>query len=243
MCRLCWLFLLAVSPGLSAESLRAVVSETNIPPFVMSKEDQLSGGLVLDTVAEVAKQLQLPLEVDAIPRGRTEAWLNSGQADIWCFTNPAWVKDPQTLIWSDVMYSNIELLVRLESSHPINTVLDLHGKTIGTSRGFRYPELDPVFAAGFARRDDAISLSQNLQRLKQVRVDVVVADSITFNYYLKSSQQTESAVPIVADPMWTAAINNYCAVSSQDPQKAQLILQALTRIAEQQMTSWLAAYQ
>ena len=240
---LAYLLVALLSFPIMAETLRALISETNTPPFIIDSESSATTGLVIDISKEVANQLGWDLEYLTIPRARTEQWLQSDQADLWCFTSPKWVNEPELMLWSEPLYTTVDLLIRKTSTSPFRQLRDLYRKKVGTSRGFHYPELDALFSTGDASRDDALSLKENLQRLQLDRVDVVISDNFSYSYYINANKDSLETQALVADQIGFEAQASYCAISQSNPQKAAAIHQALATIhAHGYIDLWLRQY-
>ncbi|MEN3156877.1 ABC transporter substrate-binding protein [Alkalimonas sp. NCh-2] len=238
-----FLAMLLLSLPAAADSLRALISETNTPPFIIYSHEATKTGLVIDISNEVAHQLGLEIEYLSIPRARTEQWIQTGQADLWCFTSPKWVREPETMLWSEPLYTTVDLLIRKASTAPFRQLADLYLKKIGTSRGFHYPELEALFATAGASRDDALSLKENLQRLQLDRVDVVIADDFSYNYYMNANKDSAETQALAADQIWSYAQPSYCAISNTNPLKAEAIRRVLADIhANGSIERWLRHY-
>lgn len=213
----------------SNTTIRAIVSDSNTPPYAMFNQyQQLSGGLSKDILDELAALHQKEIVYLALPRARVEQWLHSGEADIACFLNPDWVEQPDELLWSPPLFVTRQLFLRLAGSAKVSNLVDLANKRVGTTRGFTYPELEQVFSLGDVLRDDAHSLQNNIERLKQGRLDVVMSVDLSYYYY----QQTLQDADIVADPIWTDAPAVFCALSRHDTLNAEALYQRLQQLVE-----------
>lgn len=210
-----------------AATLRAIVSESNTPPYIMISDTQVYSGLVMDTLHELGQRLNAEVKHYPIPRARIESWLSVGEADIWCFLNPAWVSQPAGFAWSVPLYQTTEVLVTRQNQPAFTNLTQLYKKRIGTTRGFIYPQLEAAFAAKQLHRDDAISLQQNLERLQQGRLDAVISDSITYQYYA-----TEHLPPLSANNFWSTPVDNFCAVSLANPELAKRITDSLQQMQQ-----------
>ncbi|CAM5209026.1 hypothetical protein [Alishewanella longhuensis] len=81
------------------KTIRAIVSDSNAPPFALFDQDSnLAGGISKDILEALANHSQLVLQYLALPRGRVEQWLLRDDADIACFLNPDWVEQPEQLL-------------------------------------------------------------------------------------------------------------------------------------------------
>ncbi|MDP2716056.1 ABC transporter substrate-binding protein [Rheinheimera sp.] len=209
--------------------IRAVVSDSNTPPYAIFNADKvLQAGLSKDIIDELGRQLNRPVLYLNLPRARVEPWLLQGEAEIACFLNPDWVSQPEQLLWTDALFNTQQLLVRLRQAEPVAAVQHLAGKRVGTSRGFTYPELEQVFRSGDVIRDDAHSLESNLLRLKQGRLDVVMTVDLSYHFYVNTTGDHSFA----ADPLWSAPPAVYCGLSRHDATGAQQLNATLSRMVQ-----------
>ena len=208
-------------------ALRAIVSDSNAPPYaIFDQEGNLAGGISKDILDLLATRSALNLQYLPIPRGRVEQWLSRNEADIACFLNPNWVEQSVTLLWSPVLFTTRQVLIRRSNSPAIVRLTDLLGKRVGTDRGFNYPEFEAVFSQRQIIRDDAISLHSNLSRLQKQRLDAVLTVDLAFAYH----QQQYNFADLAADPMWTAADEVYCAINPNRPELASHLQQLLQQM-------------
>lgn len=223
-------------------NLRAVVSDSNPAPFaIWDARAQMTGGLIPQLLNRVAAELGLPIDYQNIPRARIEAWLRSGQADIACFLNPAWVEQPKAYDWSVPLFQSQQLIIRNVSASPIRQEQDLYGKRVGTTRGFVYPELAQAFAQHQILRDDALTLESNLQRLKQGRLDAVLTVDLSYAHVLQKHPIWRS--DFVAEPLWAEPATLFCAISQQSAERQRLLRQLSRLQAEGHLKLMLQPYQ
>lgn len=226
---------------LLGQPIRAVVSDTNPPPFASFDESgRLISGVAKQLVDTLASDLRSSAEYHNVPRGRVLEWLIAGHADLACFLNPEWVQNHQAVDWSQPLFSSAQVIIRRRDQAAVLNAEALLGLRVGTIRGFVYPEFVQAFASGQIIRDDASSLQANLQRLAQGRVDAVLAVELSLGYTLKQHAQYVGLFAV--DPLWTPAPHLFCAVSQSSPKRMQL-LQQLARIsADGRLAAMLAQY-
>jgi polar amino acid transport system substrate-binding protein len=73
-----WWFLLLLFPtlSLSAEPLRAVVSQTNTAPYaIFDQQQRLSDGIAKELLDALSARLNKSVEYLDLPRGRVVEWL------------------------------------------------------------------------------------------------------------------------------------------------------------------------
>ncbi len=227
-----WLSLLILlsSLTLSADPLRAVVSQTNTAPYaIFDQHNQLAGGVAKELLDDLAARLKKPVLYLDLPRGRVVEWLVTDKADISCFLNPQWVPATYKLSWTPVLFYTRQYIVRRVEDSPVRSNQDLFRKRIGTTRGFSYPELQPLFETNAAVRDDAESLEKNIQRLEQGRLDLVMTVDLSYGHY----QQHFDSSKLAVDPLWAEPVAVYCALNPKHAPLVQDIQQQL-RLMKQQ---------
>ncbi|MBU0914489.1 MAG: transporter substrate-binding domain-containing protein [Gammaproteobacteria bacterium] len=227
-----WWCLLLLFPELvlCAEPLRAVVSQTNTAPYaIFDQQQRLTDGIAKELLDTLAARLSRPVQYLDLPRGRVVEWLVTDQADISCFLNPAWVPANYKLSWTPVLFHTRQYIVRRSGDSPVLSNQDLFRKRIGTTRGFAYPELQPLFETNSAVRDDAESLEKNIQRLEQGRVDLVMTVDLSYGYY----QQHFDTSKLSVDPLWAEPAAVYCALNPKHPLLVQQIQDQLKLMQQQ----------
>lgn len=237
-----WLSLLLLFSNLiwSAEPLRAVVSQTNTAPYaIFDQQQRLSGGIAKELLDALSVRLNRSVEYLDLPRGRVVEWLVTDKADISCFLNPQWVPASYKLSWTPVLFHTRQYIVRRSEDSPVRSNQDLFGKRIGTTRGFSYPELKPLFETNTAVRDDAESLEKNIQRLEQGRIDLVMTVDLSYGHY----QQHFDSSKLAADPLWAEPAQVYCALNPHNSAlvgqiQKQLSLMQQQGIVEKALKRW-----
>lgn len=226
---------------LLGQPLRAVVSDTNPPPFaVFDGAGHLKSGLAKQLIDVIASDLRSAATYQNVPRGRVLEWLDAGQADLACFLNPDWVQNHQAVDWSQPLFTSGQVIIRRRDLAAVLNAEALRGQRVGTIRGFVYPEFEQAFESGEIIRDDASTLQANLQRLAQGRLDAVLAVELSLGYTIKQNPQFVGLFAV--DPLWTPAPQLFCAISQSSPKRMQ-ILQQLARIsADGRLATILASY-
>jgi polar amino acid transport system substrate-binding protein len=227
-----WWYLLLMVPSLlfAAEPLRAVVSQTNTAPYaIFDPQQRLVDGIAKDLLDALATRLNRPVQYLDLPRGRVVEWLLTDKADIACFLNPQWVPASYKLSWTGVLFHTRQYIVRRLEDSPVRSNQDLFHKRIGTTRGFSYPELQPLFETNAAVRDDAESLEKNIQRLEQGRVDLVMTVDLSYGHY----QQQFDSSKLAAEPLWAQPAEVYCALNPHHAVQIEQIQQLFVLMRQQ----------
>lgn len=214
----------------AAEPLRAVVSQTNTAPYaIFDQQQRLVDGIAKDLLDAVAARLNRSVQYLDLPRGRVVEWLITDKADISCFLNPEWIPVTYKLSWTPVLFHTRQYIVRRIADNPVRSNQDLLHKRIGTTRGFSYPELQPLFETNAAVRDDAESLEKNIQRLQQGRVDLVMTVDLSFGHYQRHFDSSKLAV----DPLWSEPAQVYCALNPHHRLQVEQIQKSFVLMQQQ----------
>lgn len=148
--------------GAQDRPLRVAIPQSASPPFVQWRDNQPVGGLDVELARAVATQLRLNAELLALPRGRVEAALAAGDADLACDITPT----ARTLPASAVLFETQDLLLGHESARMPDAPEQIApGTVVGTVQGQPQPALEPLFASGQLKRDEAQNDEKLLRKL------------------------------------------------------------------------------
>ena len=221
------LFAFAVFTAVAnARSLTFLVPESSLVlPYANAENGQVRSGLHRDLAELLGERLNHDIEYIIVPRARVDEQLNSGKADIRCYTRPDW-----SLIrahYTQPILTITESIVRRADTPSINSIAALEGQRIGTVTGYYYPVLDH-FGADMAAswRDNAPSHLHNLEKLKRGRIQYVYMDD-TFLAY----RGMEHSPWLVRD-FEINRFNVYCAVLPGSPVTVDRVNSALTAMIE-----------
>ncbi len=152
------------------------------PPFMLTNPQQMPvGGILFDLYQLLAGAVQRPLHIEAIPRKRVTDLLLRGELDLYCNGTPEWFVEP-ALRWSPPLFVHRDLYI---SATPYKDFADFsrrsQGKT-GTTFGYVYPTLAPLFASGQLQRVDSYSPAESLRHLQKKNLSAVVVSELEFAY-------------------------------------------------------------
>jgi ABC-type amino acid transport substrate-binding protein len=147
-------------------TLRVAVSRSLAPPFVIWRDGQPAAGIDVEIGRALAAQLQTSAEFIALPRLRVEAALTDGEADIACNLSAVAGSRRDGLPLGPTLFETQELLVGHTSAAGTDNIEQLPpGATVGTLQGQSYASMDPLFASGKVKRDDAFDEERLLRKL------------------------------------------------------------------------------
>ena len=195
----CW-FCVVTTNALAATRL-TIYAYHQAPPFIINAETET--GLNYDIVRELAKLLgeQYQLDLQIISRPSLNARLAADQPTIVLWANPAWfqAKD-KPYHWSPALFVDREIFVSpYDKETKIDQLIDLKGKTIGGIQGYKYPGVDELIHQKQVQRIDASSDKENLGRLLDQSVDLIVITRSSFLYYGRQ-QQFLGKMKVVGQP-------------------------------------------
>lgn len=170
----------------------------------------LAGGITKDWQDALAQELGRTAAYVLLPRKRQDMAVVQKLADLRCFVSPDWLTSEQVAQydWPAPFFDVEERLVGPVNGRPLDSMDELSGARIGTVLGYSYRSLEPLFADGRARRDDASNETSLL--LKQVvgRTDFMVMRSMDFEY----QQKTDPALKkLRLTPVVVSRFAMYCA--------------------------------
>jgi polar amino acid transport system substrate-binding protein len=190
------------------EKLR-IVTEPWAPYVYM--EDGQARGLDYETAAIIFERLGIEVEWQFLPWKRCLAMLEQGQADgaLDIFQN---ADREGTLLYPGEPLSNVEFVLFYSNAHPhpVQTLNDLRGLTVGVSPGYAYGLAflgSPLFV-----REAAPSHEANFGKLLLGRVDLVITDRRVGQHLLDQlkvrDQISQSPTVISHEPQYLALRKN-----------------------------------
>ena len=212
-------------------TIRVGVTENDPAPGMMFENQpmtRLTGGLWKDLLDAAGKEMGMQVVYIPLARKRMELQLHSGQIDMVCNTNPAWWREPRLFRWSKNLSEQVERLVSPVSFQPsIQSVEQLAGLRIGTIIGYKYPQLEQVFAQG-AQRIDQQQGNYQLRATVSGVVDVAIVDELSYGWWQKNN--THDARRIKQHPLIFSRLPLGCALSSRSAVSLEKLDQAITTL-------------
>lgn len=178
-----------------ASSVQAVSSQNNkhirltypakgYPPYTIENKT----GIMVDIFRHIANRLEYGVEVILLPAKRTELALDINGAD--CRTKAKlWVENPLQYLWTDPILTLDDRLIRLvtNKNSPI--------KTIGTVRGYSYPNLKKIMSNQSKFETVKVKSPYELLGLLQKnRVDAVVLNQHVAKWYISRDEKMSLSV-------------------------------------------------
>ncbi|MDX1633916.1 MAG: transporter substrate-binding domain-containing protein [Marinobacter sp.] len=157
--------------------LRLNVGPNGYPPYMIIGRDGQYSGIVWDVVTRIARRLDYRVVPHKIPRKRVDQMILEGYIDATPRAKE-WTQKPERFLFTQPI-TRIREVFFTTRDHPIfyRVPSDIEGETVVTHLGYRYPELEPVFQSGRAKRFD-VTKDRDMFRLllDADHFEVAVAD-------------------------------------------------------------------
>lgn len=183
--RLSLLTLLLLCTSVIAEErpLRFSVTESWAMPMMQIKQGRATAGILYDLQMRLAQKVGRRAELMVMPRLRVQQMLVRGEIDVRCYVNPAWLHESHhQYIWSVPFMIQRDVLVR-RAHDQTPPPAQAQGELVGTVLGFIYPSLEPLFASGHLRRDDARTQELTLEKLEANRYRYAVSNDLALQWF------------------------------------------------------------
>ena len=229
----CFVLVLACSSSHATQApLRFLALDNRAPPLSVTQLSPagrpiLIGGIMKDWQSALAKELgRTPVDV-LLPRPHQDQAAMQKVADLRCFVSPDWysAEEVSHYDWPAPFFEVEERLVGTVGGKRAETLDDLAGMTIGTVFGYAYRALDPLFADGRIRRDNAPDEATLLRKQLAGRTDFAVMRTLDFNYFRKRDPQ-------LAKLSLTPVVISRFALHCARPKDSNVSLQDLTAAQE-----------
>ncbi|MDH4607284.1 transporter substrate-binding domain-containing protein [Pseudomonas sp. BN102] len=221
---LCW-----STVGMAASAtLRFSAVDSWAMPLAEFKDNRLVGGIIHDLIQGLAQRLDMPAEIQVLPRNRVELALKQGEIDVRCYISPRWIANSEEYLWSVPFIHQRDLIVARQGSEGVSGPDALSGQSIGTVLGYTYPRLQQQFDRGAVQRDDARNQELVLQKLLAGRYQYALSNELAlawFNLDLPDSDQLIGVATLDEEPV-------SCLVRNDPALPAQRILQTLLQMKE-----------
>ncbi|WP_028455890.1 substrate-binding periplasmic protein [Chitinilyticum litopenaei] len=208
---------LACGPVLAA-TLRVLVSDALPAPQLLVSNGRVAGGLVWDMSQQIAAEGGDRVEFVLLPRKRLERTLESGDFELACMLNPAWFKPGMPLRWSPPLIAMQNVLAIAPGKPNPQYLSELYGQIFSTVRGYQYPTLEQLFAAGLIQREDAPSEELMLRKLSKGRTAYGVINQLSLRWY----NRRQPPELHLGEGLVLANASVSCATPSAHPRAAEL---------------------
>ena len=227
--RLVWsVILLAMSlPAAATDLLRVAASSSWNLPYGQFENERLTGGIVFDLVKSLEKPLDVQVTFVVLPRKRLDGGALSGDYDLRCYLNPKWTEIPDKFDWSAKLFDVSDVVFGHNQTPDPKTLAGLQkGAVMSTVLGYVYPALNPIFAAGDLKREDANGQENVTLKMTARRTPYGVSDLLALDWYQRTTPQHRLS-------NWRVGISKsdfQCAIPKNGNVPAEKIIKALDEL-------------
>lgn len=213
-----------------------VVDTSAVMPEAHIEGERVREGLHADLGAALAQRLGRTVQMRALPRKRIGLALLSGEADLVCDYQSAWLPGP--FGWSREFIPDQTVLVTAASTSAPARIAALAAQPIGTVLGYAYPEVAAALGGGFVR-DDAADAVANLRKLELGRVKHALTGRRLLDYQRRAGGFTLPLQP----PIVVAEVKGQCALSPRSDVSLTMLNAAIgSLVAEGELARILGKY-
>ena len=164
--------------------LRFAISDSWAMPMVQIDGDQPTQGILYDLMLSLANQVGHPAQFQVLARARIAPAMEHGEIDVRCYVTQAWLNNLSgDYVWSIPLWVQRNVLVSAHVPPLSVNVTKLAAQSIGTVLNYSYPTLEPLFATGQLKRDDARSEEQVLHKLVAGRFKYAITNEWTLERF------------------------------------------------------------
>ena len=219
--------LLSCAQTLAAEPLRFAANTSWGMPFARFEGERLVGGMMFDLGTALGEALNSPVAYVALPRKRIDSVALNGKIDVRCYINPKWTDAPDAYLWTEPLFELSDVLFGRAAAKPLRQITDAaQGSVISTVLGYRYPELDGMFASGAIKREDAVDQEKVLLKITAGRTPYGISNLAALDWYRRSTPRHELGdwKLVIA----TTAI--HCAIPKASPWNGRTLVEAINAL-------------
>lgn len=190
--------------GKAARRLVAVSDEW--APRIMAGPDGAAEGICPMVLRQVAEDLGADVDFGFMPKARRQMAFRRGEINVVPCASPVWegVLSDVAVYSEPFMMATEMVLVSAGTTGVFRSVRDFDGQRMGTIGGYVYHDgFDAAFERGTLRREDAYTVTQNLQKLLAGRIDAMIVDDYEASYWIHKGGWSEGdfrVAYVFADP-------------------------------------------
>ncbi len=193
----------SAAPFAQERPLRFSINDSWAMPMARIKDGRAEEGILIDLQLRLAAKVGRTAALLVMPRMRVQLAMENSEVDVRCYISPEWIDTRDyRYIWSVPFMVQRNLLLSTETQ-PLK-VEQLRDERVGTVLGFTYPRLEPLFASGQIRRDDARTQHQVLLKLQAGRNRYAVSDQLSLDWFNRQQAPAEKLHAVsefAADPV------------------------------------------
>ena len=165
-----------------AEAIMAATAEWK--PYAVRTKDGFKG-IAVDILKEIARRTGDNIIIELYPAPRLKRYFETKKIDINFADSLYWnkISAPPTYIFTDSYLFVKEYVYSMTKDDlKIQKIEDLHGKTVGITRGYYYSMVEDAFNHGFIRKERADTDELLFKKLVNGRNTLIFMDELSFNF-------------------------------------------------------------
>jgi len=173
-----------------AETFSVALFQGANPPYTIIKNGQHSGFFV-DLFSKLSQLTNYDFVFRDYPAARALEEFDLGNVDIEPGVNEAWRQQRRIEGKFSIAYGySTEVMVfKKKNAINIKSVKDLHGKVVGTVRGYSYPKFEQAFNNKKITKINNRSEELLLKQLQADRLEYIFIGERTIKYYMQQNPQ------------------------------------------------------
>lgn len=183
---------MGLATPLRAEGPVMKVSSDPWEPWVLGVEGEAaSGGIAVDLAQELFRRIGLKSETMIYPYERCMQQMRSGDRDVLLMVKKTPERE-QFMLFSDVAATDPQLIYYATdrmNGFSWNAWEDLKPYTVGGVQGFNYGDFGDAAKAHAIQTEMTVSDTQNIKKLLSGRIDLVLLNRSTANYYMRQNPE------------------------------------------------------
>lgn len=209
----------------------AIYENLDYPINIFDKNHVLTGGLLKDFGDQIAKKLAVPAVYALYSRRRIELVVQLGEADILCYSSPAWSDQPKDLHWTIPTFPQVERVVVMNDKPGVeNFTTQLEGKRLVLQLGYHYPQIANQLNEGKIRRIDLTDVPSMFRLLALGGADAMVSSESEIEGYFKNFPEKRSLYKVSKTAF--SVVQTQCALSQKSVWKLDQINAAIQSLQD-----------
>jgi polar amino acid transport system substrate-binding protein len=173
----------------TAEIFRVMLHTGSFPPYFFEQGDSKTG-IIKDVFTAIAQETGDSFEFVRVPFKRALRQFETGKIDIEPMTNPIFRQSSSIPSLYSLPYATAEdtIVFHVEAYRTINSPEGLFKETIGTVKGYHYPEFDTYFEKGYMKAYPLESENKLMKLLLANRLKQIIINKDYAQYQIKLKQ-------------------------------------------------------
>ena len=168
------------------------------PPYLMP-QGAGQQGIMTRVLDQMAREQGYRIRIQYLPDSRTTALQLIGKLDVTPLAKE-WGPGPERFLWSLPVITVADHIVQRKGEEfDINTVANLHGRSVGAMIGFQYPSFETYFTEGTITRQNTQTYSSLLKMVLLQRTDAAILDRNVALWLIRSKTELDGRHFVISE--------------------------------------------